>query len=211
MDYLGVALRSAANAWKYSYPGEPELDDVDVIAHDAGGLIARAYIQSAAHAGVITPRPLPDGSPGADKLPGIRNLILAGVPNMGDTRSWAGVIDNWRDNAVMRFLLSRLVYAEYLYLQTDPANSIAGPDHDITAGMLNTDTLVRNRDFISRYVPTLNSMLATYPFIGLNEDGAALRGLEAITDGLQYENNLLLDLNAPRHCAGGPGHFPADR
>ncbi|HRA55127.1 MAG TPA: hypothetical protein PLQ83_15810, partial [Thermoflexales bacterium] len=163
VDYLGDALKKAANAWKYFHPGEPDLDAVDVIAHDAGGLIARAYIQSDAYAGPIPSAPLSDGSPGPASLPGIRNLILAGVPNMGDVRSWSGVIDNWRDNAVMRFLLSRLVYAEYLFVQTNPANVIAGPGYGISAGSLSTDTLIRNRDFISQYVPTLNSMLATYP------------------------------------------------
>ncbi|HQZ55373.1 MAG TPA: hypothetical protein PLG23_18065, partial [Thermoflexales bacterium] len=196
LDYLGAELKKAADAWKYFHPGEPDLDALDVIAHDAGGLIARAYIQSDAYGGPIAPGPLSDGSPGPSTLPKFRNVVLAGVPNMGDTRSWSGVIDNWRDNAVMRFLLSRLVYAEYLYVQTKETNAISGPDYAITASDLATDTVLRNRDFISRYVPTLNSMLATYPFVGSDDSGAALQGLAAITDGLKYANALLLDLNA---------------
>ena len=94
LDYLGDSLKKAASAWKYFHPGEPDLDAVDVIAHDAGGIIARAYLQSDAYGGPITPEPLSDGSPGPAALPKFRNLILAGVPNMGDTRSWSGVIDN---------------------------------------------------------------------------------------------------------------------
>ena len=195
VDYLGDALRRAADAWKQTYPDDPDLDAVDVIAHDAGGLIARVYIQSGAYAGVIAPAPLPDGTPGAARLPGIRNLILAGVPNMGDTRAWGAITNNWRDNAVMRFLLSRLVHAEYLYLQGNPANEISGPDYAISAGSLTPDLELRHQDFISQYVPLFGALLATYPFVSIDDDGKALYGLEGIPNGLAYRNDFLLDLN----------------
>ena len=71
LDYLGETLLRAADAWKLYHPDQPDLDAVDVIAHDAGGLIARAYIQSAAYGGAIAPVPLPNGSPGASALPRI--------------------------------------------------------------------------------------------------------------------------------------------
>ncbi|MBX7214451.1 MAG: hypothetical protein K1X39_10615 [Thermoflexales bacterium] len=190
VDYLGQALRAAADAWKLRYDTEPDLDAVDVIAFDAGGLIARAYLQSDAYGGAITPN-----AGGASTLPRVRNLIMVGTPNLGDLRAFEGASDNWRDDAVARYLLGRLVYAEYLFTESNPGNTIAGPDYAITSGALVTDASLRHRDFISRYVPSLNAMLPTFPSVSDYSTGAGLRALTTLTDGLRYANPTLLDLN----------------
>ncbi|MBP7602241.1 MAG: hypothetical protein KA750_12895, partial [Thermoflexales bacterium] len=190
MDYLGYYLRKAADKWK-SATGE-ELDAVDLIAHSTGGLLARGYVQSDAYGGSIAP----SGPTGATHLPKVRNMIFAGVPSLGAAKAWNPLYNNFGDDTSFQVVLSKILYAEYLYLKSSDSNSIAGPGSPLAYRDLAGETEdIRQRDFISRYLPTANSLLAVYPFIGDDGKGSYLETTGDASEWMQFDNLPLLDLN----------------
>ena len=56
VDYLGAALRQAAEQWELDHPGQPVLDAVDVIVHSTGGW-------SPARTSRVTPTAAPTAAP----------------------------------------------------------------------------------------------------------------------------------------------------
>ena len=190
MDYLGYYLRKAADKWKEA-TGE-ELDAVDLIAHSTGGLLARGYVQSDAYGGAIAP----GGPTGATHLPKVRHMIFAGVPSLGAAKAWNPLYNNFGDDTSFQVVLSKILYAEYLYLKGSDSNSIAGPGAPIAyRDLLGETEDLRQRDFISRYLPTANSLLAVYPFIGDDAKGGYLQSTGDASEWMPFDNLPLLDLN----------------
>ena len=85
VDYLGHFLRLAVQAWNQGHPGVP-LDSVNVIAHSTGGLVTRAYIQSDAYNQLFD---------GVHRLPKIDNFVEYDVPNLGASKAWNPLHDDW--------------------------------------------------------------------------------------------------------------------
>lgn len=198
VDYLGVFLKRAAEAWAARYPELPALDSVDVVAHSTGGLVARTYIQSGAYGR--------DYAAGL-ALPKINNLIMIGVPNRGASKVWNILHDNWSSDLAFQFVLSKIVRRAYRQVM-DKDQVVVGPDHDITKQMLESPTECPDgprRCFIDKYIPTARSLLATYDFL---DTGA---GPSSINLDTRQRNNLLLDLNAGLdrfvNVAGDPNAF----
>jgi Ca2+-binding RTX toxin-like protein len=180
VDYLGYWLKQAADAWQATY-GVP-LDKVDIIAHSTGGLVTRAYIQSAAY---------------GNGLPEIDNFIMLAVPNRGASKAWGPLHDNWVVDAAFKVVLSKILDAAYDKLVSGAVPFIEGPTPatrifraDILDGSGNPDPL----RFISAYAPTIRSLLATYDFL---DDSLTGSGPYQNVNGNPAERNFfLLDLNA---------------
>ena len=193
VDYLGVALRQAADAWEVDHPGTP-LDSVDVIAHSTGGLIARTYLQSAAYAGVFD---------GTRKLPAIEHLIMVGVPNRGAAKAWNPMHDNWVTDPVFQVVLSKIIDRAYQKVLNGAV--ISGPDGAIGLASLTPPQCLDLATvcFVNQYVPTIRALLATYDFIDF---GAGFTNVNGNPD---LRNTLVLDLNAGLDLApaGDPNAF----
>jgi uncharacterized delta-60 repeat protein len=179
VDYLGYYLREAANRWRVDY--DEELEYVDVIVHSTGGLVTRSYIQSGAYGDVYD-------AVNNYKLPRIRNFMMIGVPNRGASKAWNPLHDNWIADPAYRFVLSKIVNRAFQKIKK--GYDISGPDYYITWGSI-LDSL-GNPDkikFISKYVPTIRGLLATYDFIDFGG------GLTNVNNDPVQRNNLILDLN----------------
>jgi hypothetical protein len=178
VDYLGVALRSACERWEQDHPGR-SLDEVDVIAHSTGGLVARTYIQSPAYNATFT---------SGKRLPMVRNLIMVGVPNRGVSKAWNPLHDNWNVEMPYSLVLSKIIdgaFAKVLSGQT-----INGPDRTITrASILDAQGNLSHVKFIDQYVPTLRSLLATYDFVDFGS------GYTNVNGDPVFSNDWILDLN----------------
>jgi len=178
VDYLGVALRTACERWEQDHPGR-SLDEVDVIAHSTGGLVARTYIQSPAYNATYS---------GSKKLPLVRNLLMVGVPNRGASKAWNPIHDNWNVEEVYRLILSKII--DRAFLKVLQGQTINGPDHAITrASILDAQGNLSHVKFIDQYVPTMRALLATYQFADLGN------GYTDVNDDLSLRNNWILDLN----------------
>ncbi|HQV28290.1 MAG TPA: hypothetical protein PKZ61_09360 [Thermoflexales bacterium] len=192
VDYLGYYLRKAADKWKAEY--STELDTVDIVAHSTGGLVTRVYAQSGAYGGAITPT-LPGA---AAHLPKIRNFVSVGVPHAGAAKAWNPLQNNFGDDLSFQVVLSKILYAEYLYLQASPSNYIEGPEGPLSLSILNDASEdIRQRDFISRYLPTADSLLATYPFLAYDDPAGSYldNTTQGGPDARKFHNRLLEDLN----------------
>lgn len=194
VDYLGEVLREAAEQWKIDHPGTT-LDTVDVISHSTGGLVARSYVQSGAYGGTYT---------GSDALPKFENLILVGVPGRGASKAWNPLHDNWVTDPAFQMVLSKVVSRAFTRVMK--GSVIHGPDYEISLASLHADgcATTLERCFIERYVPTVRSLLATYPFL-LAPNGL----LEHVNSDPLRRNFLALDLNAGLDLAlvGDPNAF----
>ena len=178
VDYLGWALRQAAESWR-SRTGRP-LEKVHVIAHSTGGLVTRTYIQSDAYGGIY------DQANGY-RLPEIDQFILVGVPNRGASKAWNPLHDNWIADPVYRVVLSKIVNRGYQKVLS--GRTIAGPDHAIDRSSISPTGQPDPQLFISQYVPTIRSLLATYDFIDFGQ------GFTTVNQDPQWRNELILDLN----------------
>lgn len=179
VDYLGYFLREAANQWATLHPGW-YLDAVDVIAHSTGGLVARTYIQSGAYGGVYA-----DGK----ALPRINNLIMVGVPNRGASKAWNPMHDDWSIEPAFYKVLSKVAWSAYKKVKA--GQTIAGTHaiDDAAIGTCPGPWAPEKLCFISQYIPTIRSLLATYPFVDSGN------GLEGVNGDPAVRNSLLLDLN----------------
>jgi len=178
VDYLGYWLMQAMDAWETAHPGDT-LREVDLIAHSTGGLVARAYLQSAARGGL-----LPDGR----RLPEVRKLIMVGVPNRGASKVWNPLHDDWGVDVSFQLVLSKMINLAFQKVLDGAV--VSGPDGDIDLQSL----LACGEDlkvcFLRAYVPTIHSLLATFPFL---DTGAGFQDVNAIPE---LRNGLILDLNA---------------
>jgi len=183
VDYLGVFLKRAAEAWAGKYPEAPPLDAVDVVAHSTGGLVARTYIQSSAYGGDYGP-----GQP----LPTVNRLIMIGVPNRGASKAWNILHDNWSSDIAFHLVLSKIVLRAYVQVM-EKGQQVVGPDYTITKAMLESPIACPSGPkvcFIDKYIPTARTLLATYDFLDVGAGPSSIN-----LDFLQ-RNSLLLDLNA---------------
>lgn len=178
VDYLGVALRRACERWEQDHPGRA-LDEVDVIAHSTGGLVARTYIQSPAYNATFT---------AGKKLPMVRNLLMVGVPNRGASKAWNPINDNWNVEKPYRLFLSKII--DRAYQKVLSGHSISGPDHTITrASILDSQGNPSHEKFINQYVPTMRALLATYDFADFGS------GYTNVNGDPDFSNDWILDLN----------------
>jgi VCBS repeat-containing protein len=181
VDYLGYWLKKAAESWKIEHPDIP-LDSVDVVAHSTGGLITRSYIQSDAYGASF-------GDPILDlKLPKINNFVMIGVPNRGASKAWNPLHDNWIVDPAYQFVLSKIINLAYQKSQSGKTITFNGNFSGQEVILPGTDPI----SFINQYVPTIRSLLATYPFLKNDEKSLAI----TINDNLDERNSLALDLNA---------------
>ena len=191
VDYLGYWLEQAATSFGAQYPGVP-LDSVDVVAHSTGGLIARAYIQSAAYGDNVP------WSGATTKLPKINNLIMIGVPNLGAPKAFNILNNNWIDDPVYEYVFSRIVLMAYLRLEA--GGTISGPaGSSITAGALlgPVGGAENYQDFIRLYVPSVYDLMTIEPFLTLSTGGdpIAIDGDSGPTYSI-FRNSLLLNLDS---------------
>ena len=122
VDYLGYWLKRASDAWAQRYPGTA-LENVDVIAHSTGGLVARTYIESDAYGDTLP-------GPGKRKLPKIYNLVMVAVPNRGASKAWNPLHNNWNGDGAYRFFLSKMLKIPYKYVtQQQTHHRRAAADH----------------------------------------------------------------------------------
>jgi hypothetical protein len=182
VDYLGLALRKAYQQWELDHPGQ-KLDEVDIVAHSTGGLVARTYIQSAAYNAEFAID---------KKLPKVKNMIMVGVPNRGASKAWNPLNDDWNVEDAYRFVLSKIVDRAYQKVLTGCGGggcTIPGPDHDITKASISNSQGPSHTMFIDQYVPTMRALLATYDFIDFGNGYTNLNGDPV------FSNDWVLDLN----------------
>jgi hypothetical protein len=204
VDYLGYWLQEAAEQYRL-FTGD-ELDQVDVVAHSTGGIVARTYVQSDAYGGTFA-----DPIYGSMHLPRVRNLMLVGVPERGASKALNPLLDNFSLDLSFKYGMSKLIYLAYRKVLH--GKTVTGPDHDINLASISTDGTAATADparFIRQFVPTIDDLLATYKFV---DDGSG--PLKDLNADPALANGLMLDLNAgldggAQPPAGSPNAF-ADR
>jgi PKD repeat protein len=178
VDYLGYWMKQAVEAWNSNHPGT-SLEKIDVIAHSTGGLVTRSYIQSDAYG--------QEFSPGM-KLPTIEHFVMLGVPNLGASKAWNPLHDDWSGDPIYQGVLSKIL--EVAYEKVAAGEEIHGPDRTITRDTIGGDPASPEfkRTFIEQYVPTIRSLLAIYDFF---RDPTSLNPAPT-----ELRNPLLEDLNS---------------
>jgi hypothetical protein len=177
VDYLGVTLKGAAERWRDLFAASPA--SVDVIGHTEGGLLARAYIQSAAYN-----QPYAAGR----NLPKVHQFVMIGVPNRGETQAWNWLHDNWivSLDSLLQIPVLNLAYQRVLRGAT-----VTTPQG--TLGLVDvTDPVSGQPDaqrFLARYLGSLRDILPTFDFY---VDGSVPGDINS--DPL-WRNHFLLDLN----------------
>ncbi|MEM8722140.1 MAG: hypothetical protein AAGE84_23070 [Cyanobacteria bacterium P01_G01_bin.39] len=182
MDQLAFWMNKAEEEWKnqLAAAGEPisELPSVDVIAHSAGGSIARSYIQSTAY------------SDPNFTLPKVNNFIALGVPFRGSPAPYKILSNDFISDISYAFLGNSMKFARDKVLKNDEVIKVTGKDD--VEGVITPEMVVNElsdpKEFLRAYAPNLQALLATYPAIE-RIDGS----LEVPEEEL--ENKLLLDLN----------------
>ncbi len=154
----------------------PNATSVDVIAHGAGGLIARSYIQSSAY----------QASFGAANLPGIDDLVLVGVPNEGMVDPWNMSADDFSGSIDTRALAQWIDRSYDLMVAGTP---ISGP-----SGLINNPAMPKDQ-FAREYMASLRHLLPTYNSIDTNQDGLFEKISTSNPSGNTIVNDLLTDLN----------------
>ncbi|MEA3337292.1 MAG: hypothetical protein U9R25_15445, partial [Chloroflexota bacterium] len=182
VDYLGYYLRKATEAWDEEHPDEP-LESVDIISHSTGGLVARSYIQSAAYGD--------DFVASGNKtltLPTVENLIMVAVPNRGASQPWQAMQNNFIIDNASKYIMAKMINASYQKVLA--GETITGFPEDITLDSISPYGAPLRTEFISQYVPTFRSLLATYDFM------YDIHGeLGHVNDLADVRNDLVLDLN----------------
>ncbi|WP_372894369.1 LEPR-XLL domain-containing protein, partial [Stieleria sp.] len=170
LDYLVHTLQQVKAA-------NPGATHVDIVSHSTGGLVTRAYLQSAAY--------------GQSGLPMVDDFVMAGVPNEGTSDPFNLSSDDWSSSITTR-AAARLIDHGYDRLQ-DATNfgTIFGPDPASTSDDL-IDPAISKDDFVQQYVGALRHLLPTYPAFDADGDGA----YETIDTAGPLVNDLLIDLNA---------------
>ncbi len=179
VDYLGYYLSKAVNTW--SALTGLVLPAVDFVTHSTGGLIARAYIESAAYGA---------GYGAGLMLPKVFNFVESAAPNQGAAGP-VPLLNNDFSQKTSSRVLGRAVNEAYKLLRggLEIQNPGTAPT---TKAQLDAEGGDGQRWFISRYVQSFSDLLATYAFIDLNNDGT-FEQLTIANGG--FENTLLKDLN----------------
>jgi hypothetical protein len=156
VDYLGYALKQAAESWVKWHPGQT-LPAVDIVAHGEGGLLARAYIQSTAYAGQYA---------SGKNLPAVNNFVSLSTPNQGSTAAWNLLHDNWGANTgtLVLSIATNLAFQRIVQQGTitTPTGTIG--IKEITQDGSATGT-PDPQTFIRKYLPSLTYILPTFAFI----------------------------------------------
>lgn len=182
VDYLGYYLRKAAEAWDEENPDEA-LESVDIISHSTGGLVARSYIQSAAYGADFV-----SSSSKTLALPKVENLIMVAVPNRGASQPWQAMQNNFIIDTTSKYIMAKMINASYQKVLA--GKTITGFPADITLDSISPYGDPIRTEFISQYVPTFRSLLATYDFMYDNNGD-----LGNVNDWFDVRNDLVLDLN----------------
>ena len=194
VDQFAFWLKEAITGWKSQFSDLPEseipeLDSVDVIAHSAGGLPVRTYIQSTAYG---SPFNL-DGE--TVKLPKVNNLITLGVPYLGASQSW-NPLQNDFDGGFNR-ALGAIIKDAYYKVKKGETIKLSGKSYIDEAITQTEAENLSLEEFIELYVPNLRSLLATYPFISTDSGQNFNKRIEDIEP--DQVNKFLLDLNHGYH------------
>lgn len=220
VDGFGYWLVRASFAWAEAHGGVlPET--VDVVAHSTGGLVVRAYMQSAAYGGEVSvevdgllgPRApnglaLPEGAKNPDgtlvtdtfRLPKINKLVTMGVPMRGAAGPFLLANDDWGADKSYEYLSKMVTRAYKNYLA---GQDITGPNGQTIAGFKTGDRGLDPVEFIDVYCPTLKSLTATYSFI---DDPDTDYGFNLSDRG----NQLVIDLNDGLDLFYGDGDIGTD-
>lgn len=208
VDQLAFWLEEAVKGWRSQFPGIPddeipELDSVDIIAHSTGGLVGRTYIQSDGYGQGFSFED-EGGKVIEANLPKVNNFFMLGVPNRGASLAWNPLNNNFLGGAgtlllklVSQLALKKLNKGETISLsgRNDLQGVIAPPSDGEKVDPI---------AFVEQYVPTLRSLLATYPFFtALSDTLDTLRTIESFDPS--QRNTLLLDLNNGFDSVAGDG------
>ena len=178
VDYLGYWLNQALTTWNLL--GNATLPAVDMITHSTGGLIARAYIESAAYGATY----------GAGKtLPKVFNFVESAAPNQGAVGTYLMLQDDFSQKASTR-ILGRTINTAFQAVLGGQA--LHNPDGStITSGDLTAQGANAMRWFISHYVESLQDLIGTYAMLDLNDSGTFVT---PTTANGGFQNKLLQDL-----------------
>jgi hypothetical protein len=178
VDYLGYWMKKALDKWTVDHPGV-ELTSIDVIAHSTGGLVTRAYIQSAAYGGSLG---------NGQNLPRIDNFVMLAVPNEGAAKAWNPFNNNFKVDPIFQYFLSKII--QNAYTKVLNGETITGPDGNIDLVSITVGGQPDPKLFLRKYITTIRYLLPTYDFLDLGG------GLTNINSDPATRNDLLLDLNA---------------
>lgn len=192
------ALGYLGNFLKQLVVGDPSIVTVDLLGHSNGGLLSRAYVQSAAYGAAFTV------GGRTHSLPRVDDLMLLATPSLGSAITYP-----FWNNDTSSFTLP-LVLAELNLVGTmlrpvyhDVINreaTVTGPDGSIDLAAI-TDPRTGQPDprlFLRRYLASLRDMLPTYPF--LTDPSGRLTTINDTPDA----NGLLLEINAGSTSGSNP-------
>lgn len=189
LDYVVYWLQKAQDIWAQRHPGQV-LDRVDVIAHSAGGVYARAYLQSAVYRS--------GGGGQGRRLPGFADFVMVGTPNRGKVTPWNQLHDDFNYSREELLFIRGICGKAFRAIKPVPDDLfspgvIAGADGDITWARVqqvkqaNPELISDEMAFLALYVPTARAFLATYPCIDANGERTRPAGF--------FDNKFLKDLN----------------
>jgi hypothetical protein len=191
LDYLAHWLNEATVDWQSLTGSVPA--SVDMITHSTGGVVSRAYIQSAAYGA-------------AANLPKVNQLVQVGVPSQGTGQTFAMINNDFSLKSTAR---AGGMIVNFAWELLNSGKTITNPD----GTTITNASLPAEDDFPLMYVETLRSLLPSYAFYDDVPDANEVFGLFEPDDG---GNNILFDLNAvstddfvtvahPRSCGQATG------
>lgn len=191
LGYLG-------NFLKQMVVNDPSIVTVDLLGHSNGGLISRAYVQSAAYGAAFT------AGGRTYSLPTVDDLMILASPSLGAAFTypfWNNDTTSFTLPPVLGDLnlvgtILRPVYEDVV----DEEATVTGPDGSIDLAAI-TDPQTGQPDprlFLQRYLASLRDLLPTYEF--LTDTSGRLTTINDTPDA----NRLLLDLNAGSTAGSNP-------
>ena len=182
VDQFAFWMEKAKTEWESQFDhlpanARPELDSVDVIAHSAGGSVARSYIQSSAY------------SEDDFSLPKVNNFITLGVPFRGSAAPHTLLNNDFNADPSYAFLGNAMKFARDKVIKNNEVIKITGSSDVQVDGVINRDKVLNElsdtKDFLKAYAPGLAALQGTYRFI------QRLDGSLDIAEE-EFENKLLL-------------------
>ena len=99
-------------------------------------------------------------------LPRINNFVMIATPNLGAPKAYNPIQDNWDGDIVYKYVFSKVIYLAYEKLAAGETIYGPTPDSNIQlSGVSNPDGTFNYQEFLQKYVPTIYSLLPTYPFL----------------------------------------------